>query len=175
MSRRSPRGQEVPSAGFIPRTTKLPETFSSVAGLIKARYQAGLSTFRAHNSAVECVLHTDEVAGSIPAAPTRNPSPKSAFCRVVLRRLSSKAALFGLSLGLLCCAPRAAGPVRSIWLPAWAFGTFGGGDLDLRDVCPRSAASEVSVGSSWGTLGISLATLGVYTPRVARVRCAPSP
>jgi hypothetical protein len=25
---------------------------------------------RAHNSAVECVLHTDEVAGSIPAAPT---------------------------------------------------------------------------------------------------------
>ncbi len=29
---------------------------------------------RAHNSAVECVLHTDEVAGSIPAAPT--PVPK---------------------------------------------------------------------------------------------------
>ena len=26
----------------------------------------------AHNSAVECVLHTDEVAGSSPAAPTRN-------------------------------------------------------------------------------------------------------
>jgi hypothetical protein len=26
---------------------------------------------RAHNSAVECVLHTDEVAGSNPAAPTR--------------------------------------------------------------------------------------------------------
>src|SRR6059058_2161014 len=29
--------------------------------------------FRAHNSAVECVLHTDEVVGSIPTAPT----PKS--------------------------------------------------------------------------------------------------
>ena len=32
-------------------------------------YSGGPST-RAHNSAVECLLHTEEVAGSIPAAPT---------------------------------------------------------------------------------------------------------
>jgi two-component system chemotaxis response regulator CheY len=33
--------------------------------------KVGRSGTRAHNSAVECVLHTDEVAGSNPAAPTR--------------------------------------------------------------------------------------------------------
>src|SRR5262249_4343175 len=41
---------------------------------------------RAHNSAVECVLHTDEVAGSNPAAPPSaqlsNPrSPRPGFAR----------------------------------------------------------------------------------------------
>jgi hypothetical protein len=42
---------------------------------------------RAHNSVVECVLHTDEVAGSNPAAPTKIPfasyacvSLESQFC-----------------------------------------------------------------------------------------------
>jgi hypothetical protein len=61
-----------------------------------------------------------------------------------------------------------------VWLPAWGFGAFDGGDLDLRDVCPRSRAQAVSIGSSWETLGISFATLGVYTPREAKVWCAPS-
>jgi hypothetical protein len=60
-------------------------------------------------------------------------------------------------------------------LPAYAFGAIGGGDLDVRDYCPSGVASELSVGSSWATLGVSLATLGVYTPREARVRCASPP
>jgi hypothetical protein len=59
-----------------------------------------------------------------------------------------------------------------VWLPAYAFGAIGGGDLDVRDFCPSGAINELSVGSSWATLGVSLATLGVYTPREARVRCA---
>jgi hypothetical protein len=63
-------------------------------------------------------------------------------------------------------------PPRTLWLPAYAFGAIGGGDLDLRDVCPHGAAEELSVGSTWSTLGISFATLGVYTPREAKVRCA---
>ncbi|RYZ08940.1 MAG: hypothetical protein EOO73_06515 [Myxococcales bacterium] len=87
----------------------------------------------------------------------------------------SRVALFGLGLGLVACAARTdRPPVRTLWLPAWGFGAFGGGDLDLRDACPHGTPREVSVGSSWATFGVSLATLGVYTPREAKVRCAPS-
>ena len=42
--------------------------------------------FRAHNSAVECVLHTDEVVGSIPTAPT----PKSRFAAMARSALESR-------------------------------------------------------------------------------------
>jgi hypothetical protein len=81
---------------------------------------------------------------------------------------------FSLGLGLVACgAHRSA--ARTHWLPTYAFGSIGGGDLDVRDVCPSGAISELSVGSTWATLGVSLATLGVYTPREARVRCAPRP
>src|SRR5690606_13994896 len=67
------------SAGFLllaPRKRRPPGApcEPSVAVRAIARYEARLSSpprgHRAHNSAVECVLHTDEVAGSIPAAPT---------------------------------------------------------------------------------------------------------
>jgi len=77
-------------------------------------------------------------------------------------------------LGLVACGAQrpVASSARSVWLPTYAFGAIGGGDLDLRDVCPSGAVSELSVGSSWATLGVSLATLGVYTPREAKVRCA---
>jgi hypothetical protein len=64
--------------------------------------------------------------------------------------------------------------VHTIWLPTYALGAFGGGDLDVRDVCASGAADEISVGASWATLGVSFVTLGVYTPREAKVRCAPA-
>ena len=83
-----------------------------------------------------------------------------------------RAALLCCCLGLVACSAQRP-VVRSVWLPTYAFGAIGGGDLDLRDVCPSGAASELSVGSTWATLGVSLATLGVYTPREAKVRCAP--
>jgi hypothetical protein len=69
-----------------------------------------------------------------------------------------------------CAAQRP--EARSVWLPTYAFGALGGGDLDVRDHCPQGAMRELSVGSSWATLGVSLATLGVYTPREVRVTCA---
>jgi hypothetical protein len=84
-----------------------------------------------------------------------------------------RAALLTCSLGLTACgAPQSA--ARRVWLPAYALGAIGGGDLDVRDYCPPGALREVSVGSSWATLGVSLATLGVYTPREARISCAPA-
>jgi hypothetical protein len=87
--------------------------------------------------------------------------------------VTPRAVLAALCLSLAACA----GPsqdVRRVWLPAYGFGAFGGGDVDVRDVCTSGRASELSVGSTWRTLGVSLATLGVYTPREARLRCAPS-
>jgi hypothetical protein len=89
-----------------------------------------------------------------------------------LRAVQARLSLLWLSLGLAACAAPAPG-VRSVWLPTYLFGAIGGGDLDLRDVCPSGAADQLSVGSSWSTLGVSVVTLGVYTPREARVRCAP--
>ena len=74
------------------------------------------------------------------------------------------------SLALASCAAPAAGS-RRVLLPAYALGAIGGGDLDVRDYCPAGSAGELSVGSSWRTLGLSLATLGVYTPRELRIRC----
>ena len=83
-----------------------------------------------------------------------------------------RAALLFCCLGLVGCGAQR--PVaRTVWLPTYAFGALGGGDLDMRDLCPSGAFKELSVGSTWATLGVSLVTLGVYTPREARVRCAP--
>ena len=80
--------------------------------------------------------------------------------------------LLWLSLSAAACAaPQRT--VRSVWMPAYLFGAIGGGDLDVRDVCPSGSADQVSLGSSLGTLGVSLVTLGVYTPREAKVRCVP--
>lgn len=70
-----------------------------------------------------------------------------------------------------CAAPRP--QVKATWLPAWGFGAFGGGDLDVRDLCPNGTIRELSLGTTWATLGVSVATLGVYTPREAKVRCVP--
>jgi hypothetical protein len=84
----------------------------------------------------------------------------------------TRAALAALCLSLAACAAPSR-EVRRVWLPAYGFGAFGGGDVDVRDVCASGRASELSVGSTWGTLAVSIVTLGVYTPREARLRCAP--
>jgi hypothetical protein len=83
-----------------------------------------------------------------------------------------RAALVSVSLSLASCAASQP-PARSFWLPAYAFGTIGGGELDVRDACESGQATEFSVGSSLGTLVVGVATLGIYTPREALVRCAP--
>jgi hypothetical protein len=81
--------------------------------------------------------------------------------------------LLPLAVTLAGCGTHREG-VRNVWLPAYAFGAFDGGELDVRDYCASGAAEELWVGSSWATLGVSLATVGVYTPREVRLRCAPT-
>ena len=81
--------------------------------------------------------------------------------------------LLPLALGVTLTACAAQRPsVRSVWLPAYVFGAFGGGDLDVRDYCASGVADELSVGSSWATLGVSVVTIGIYTPREVKLRCA---
>jgi hypothetical protein len=80
------------------------------------------------------------------------------------------------ALALIGCAPvlqSNAGSTERYWLPAYAFGAVAGGELDLRDVCRSGRAEELAIGATWLTVGVSVLTLGVYTPREARVRCAP--
>ncbi|HVY27571.1 MAG TPA: hypothetical protein VHB79_13535 [Polyangiaceae bacterium] len=86
--------------------------------------------------------------------------------------MPTRAVLAALFLSLTACAAPSR-EVRRVWLPAYGFGAFGGGDVDVRDVCGSGRASEISVGSTWRTLAVSVVTLGVYTPREARLRCAP--
>jgi len=85
-----------------------------------------------------------------------------------------RVALAGAGLSLVSCAAAPQPPVHTVWLPAYAFGTVGGGELDVRDACASGRATELSVGSSVGTLVVGVATLGIYTPREAIVRCAPA-
>ncbi len=85
--------------------------------------------------------------------------------------MNQRAVLSGLALLALACSGPRPEP-RSVWLPTYAFGAIGGGDLDVRDLCASGRAETLSLGSSWSTLGVSVLTLGVYTPREAKVRCA---
>ena len=78
-----------------------------------------------------------------------------------------------MCLVLSACAARRQG-ARSVWLHAYVFGAIGGGDADVRDLCASGSARELSVGSTWATLGVSVVTLGVYTPREVKVLCAPA-
>lgn len=86
--------------------------------------------------------------------------------------MQARLVLLALIVGLSACAGQRQG-VRSVWLPAYVFGAFGGGDLDVRDLCASGVADQLSVGSTWGTLSVSVATLGIYTPREVKVRCVP--
>jgi hypothetical protein len=56
-------------------------------------------------------------------------------------------------------------------VPAFLFGTFDGPELDVRNDCPESAAESVRMGTTWATLGLSIVTLGIYTPREVSIRC----
>jgi hypothetical protein len=86
--------------------------------------------------------------------------------------MQARLLLLALTMSLSACAAHQQG-VRSVWLPAYVFGAFGGGDLDVRDLCASGVADELSVGSTWATLSVSLVSLGIYTPREVKVRCVP--
>lgn len=82
---------------------------------------------------------------------------------------------YTLTLTLSGCASTpsrtAVGPTHDHWLSSYVLGIWGTADLDVRDDCPETGASEVQIGATWATLAVTVATLGIYTPREARVQC----
>ena len=95
--------------------------------------------------------------------------------RLVARKL--RLAWLALSLLLPACAtpPPARAPTRNHWLPGYVFGIWGKAELDVRDDCPTTGAARIRVGATWSTLLVSLATLGLYTPREVTVHCRSVP
>ena len=51
------------------------------------------------------------------------------------------------------------------------YGVIGDGEVDVRDHCESGRAHEVRIGENFLTLGASIITLGIYTPRRVVVTC----
>jgi hypothetical protein len=66
----------------------------------------------------------------------------------------------------------AAGQTRTKWAHHYFIGAVGEAEIDVRDHCPTARAHEVWVGEDVFTLGVSILTLGIYTPRKVAITCA---
>jgi hypothetical protein len=96
--------------------------------------------------------------------------PKTAF------RLAVICSLLGAGCAATFREPRLpAGEQESVWASYFVFGLVGRPEVDVRDHCPSGRASEVETGASAATVGITLITLGIYTPRRVLVRCEEEP
>lgn len=65
-----------------------------------------------------------------------------------------------------------AGEEKSQWLDYYLVGLVGHERVDVRDLCPTGRARQVEVGGNLLTTGLSVVTLGIYTPRKATIVCA---
>ncbi|MGE5787623.1 MAG: Bor/Iss family lipoprotein [Myxococcales bacterium] len=59
-----------------------------------------------------------------------------------------------------------------LWSHHYLWGFVGRTNLDVRDYCPRSAATRVELYTDIPALLISLGTLGIYVPRRLSVTCS---
>ena len=67
-----------------------------------------------------------------------------------------------------------AGEEHSEYESFFLIGLVGESDVDIRDHCESGRASGVQTGGNVGTTLISVLTVGIYTPRMVYVRCAPA-
>ena len=89
------------------------------------------------------------------------------------RRKGQRRALGVGLLALALAGCREAVPPREahIWADAYLFGTLGEREFDVRDVCGERGAERLEVLATPGTVLLSFATLGVYTPHEVQFRC----
>jgi hypothetical protein len=99
------------------------------------------------------------------------------------RRLPTKAPTWALLLALLgsgCAAtfrdPRIApGKQDSVWASYYLFGLLGRPELDVRDHCASGRAVAVETHADVVTVGVSVISLGIYTPRKVHISCEREP
>ncbi|MEZ4223960.1 MAG: hypothetical protein R3B13_23630 [Polyangiaceae bacterium] len=66
---------------------------------------------------------------------------------------------------------RSAVEERTEWSHYFLLGSIGHAELDARDLCPSGRLSRVRTGGNALTLGASLLTVGIYTPRRVTYVC----
>ncbi len=95
-------------------------------------------------------------------------------------RVAARLILISLTLLATGCyrigfveAPGGAQP-QSRWQHHYLLGLVGGPEVDTRDLCPNGTA-EVVWSSGVLVTGLTLITLGIYTPRELHVRCRAEP
>jgi hypothetical protein len=64
-----------------------------------------------------------------------------------------------------------AGEEHTEWSSYFLVGAIGKAEVDVRDYCPTGRAQRVRFGENLATLGVSLITIGIYTPRRVVVTC----
>jgi hypothetical protein len=62
---------------------------------------------------------------------------------------------------------------RSQYKSFFLFGVVGQNDVDVRSHCPSGRAWRVRSGGNAGTTLLSIATVGIYTPRMVYFTCLP--
>lgn len=65
----------------------------------------------------------------------------------------------------------AAGPEQTEWSHFFLFGWIGHDEMEARDLCDGAPFSRVRTGENGLTVGATLLTLGIYTPRRVVYAC----
>ena len=59
---------------------------------------------------------------------------------------------------------------HQVWLDQYVFGLVGSPEVDVREFC-RDGSARVGVFENGWAFGVTLLSLGIYTPRVAAITC----
>jgi hypothetical protein len=62
------------------------------------------------------------------------------------------------------------GEQHEVWVDQYVFGLVGSPELDIREFC-RDGPAQVGVFENAWAFGVTLLSLGIYTPRVATIAC----
>ena len=81
------------------------------------------------------------------------------------------AALLFAALLLASCAAAPGPGVRELSVHRYAFGLFGGREIDVRDLCGARELERVEVTRRFGAWAASIGTFGVYLPHQVRISC----
>ncbi len=76
-----------------------------------------------------------------------------------------------LWIGFAALLSGCVGTQRELWVHRYAFGLFGGGAVDVRDVCASGHARQLRISRNFESYLLALVTLGVYLPHQVHVEC----